>query len=172
MSELDVCEFLSKHRNQLLKISEETLNDYKEHGASFCKFGEVEFIIGEVDSSDESTSLQLCPPLSETIGVVHTHPQHSSILPSELDIASTLEYDLNFSCILDPTSNQAVCLIPNKSSSKYNYYKHQLLDYFDKAIGSSMRGNFEKASKYVEDFHKTLQKALDEGVVKLKVCKL
>lgn len=165
---LDVCKVLLKYKPLIEEIANETKHDHLEHGFTICENGEV---LKEVESSHESVLVPYCST-SSNLGIVHTHPPDSPQYPSDLDITSAMDHNLKFTCVVDPETKKATCILINDSHPLYEKYKTELLTTYDRALGSLMRGRLDKVEEYSLQYLYTLMKATNDGVIRLMECEL
>ena len=154
----DPCKLLTKYKPVVLELAEETLRDGLEHGLSFCVLENGEtYGYREVLSLPFYTEIPLCTS-GKVIGAIHTHPAGDKSEPSDLDIASTLEAGVDFSCILNPLTKEVKCIVPNKNHPKYQEYKELVVQAFtneDATMFSNLLKNMRR-----------------EGILEIRECQL
>ena len=167
---MDVCSLLQSKKEAIQRIVELSEKDKAEHGITLCKLPDGSlYAIGEIYSDKEEALLPACPLGTESVGSVHTHPD-SIPIPSELDILSSLEYDLDFTCVAD--DDKLYCVVFNKDHESYPSFKEKLLRLHDESVGSIVRGNYVKSTEIAEEMYYLIEKAFEEGVFKFETCKL
>jgi len=168
---MNVCDILSSEKNAVHKIIELSKKDGLEHGFTLCKLPDGSLHPNyELHGTSMETYLPLCPLGSKEVGTIHTHP-NGVPLPSELDILSSLEYDVDFSCVADE-DKKVYCVVFNKDHERFAHFKENLLKLHNASAGATLRGNFIKASEIAEDIEYLMNKALEEGVFRFEVCEL